>query len=83
MVSRFADYGDDWNGNRAIRVKTKFDVTGIDDASSGDSIAADALFSTMISAGGNDEARSDSKHAARVRAPLRVGMTTEMRGQFI
>ena len=35
------------------------------------------------SAGGSDEARSDSKHAARVRAPLRVGMTTEMRGQFI
>jgi GT2 family glycosyltransferase len=25
--------GDDWNGNRAIRVKTTFDVTELDDAS--------------------------------------------------
>jgi hypothetical protein len=40
VVSRLADYGDDWNGNRAVRVKTAFEITGLDDASSDNPIAA-------------------------------------------
>jgi hypothetical protein len=61
-------------------MKTAFSVTGFDDASAAITSPLDALSTPMISSGGNDEAQSDSKHAARVRAPLRVEMAMKSCG---